>query len=270
MKKMTIILITIAAIVLAAILGIFIGRRTAQQSKISRENAAQTSETKHAVLQNDSSKRSLSGKVYNLIILDESGSMSSVWKPALDGANETIQTIKSTQDAHPEQRQFLTFVSFSDKGGERFRVLIDNKPISEVVQLTQEDYYPSGNTPLWDAMGHSLTELEKVVTDEDLVLVTIITDGYENASREYTGASINALVKRLIEKDWAFAYIGANQDAIEVAGRMGIKNALNFAADDEGTRAMWRKEKRSRERYYSRGRLGISKESLKEEYFTED
>ena len=270
MKKMTIILITIAAIVLAAILGIFIGRRTVQQSKISRENAAQTSETKHAVLQNDSSKGSLSGKVYNLIILDESGSMSSVWKPALDGANETIQTIKSTQDAHPEQRQFLTFVSFSDKGGERFRVLIDNKPISEVVQLTQEDYYPSGNTPLWDAMGHSLTELEKVVTDEDLVLVTIITDGYENASREYTGASINALVKRLIEKDWAFAYIGANQDAIEVAGRMGIKNALNFAADDEGTRAMWRKEKRSRERYYSRGRLGISKESLKEEYFTED
>ena len=79
-----------------------------------------------------------------------------------------------------------------------------------------------------------------------------------------------SVCKRLTEKDWAFAYIGANQDAIEVAGRMGIKNALNFAADDEGTRAMWRKEKRSRERYYSRGRLGISKESLKEEYFTED
>ena len=262
MKKMTIILITIAGIVLAAILGIFIGRHTAQQGKTSRENAAHTTETKHAVLQNDSSKENLSGKVYNLIILDESGSMSSVWKPALDGANETIQTIKSTQDAHPEQRQFLTFVSFSDKGGERFRVLIDNKPISEVVQLTQEDYYPSGNTPLWDAMGHSLTKLEKAVSDEDLVLVTIITDGYENASREYTGASINALVKRLTEKDWAFAYIGANQDAIEVAGRMGIKNALNFAADDEGTRAMWRKEKRSRERYYSRGRLMTTRQIM--------
>ena len=270
MKKMTIILITIAAIVLAAILGLFIGHRTAQKSKISKEKATHSSETNQAVMQNNSSKGRQSGKVYNLIILDESGSMSSVWKPALDGANETIQTIKSTQEAHPEQRQFLTFVSFSDKGGERFRVLIDNKPISEVDQLTQEDYYPNGNTPLWDAMGHSLTKLEKAVSDEDLVLVTIITDGYENASREYTGASINALVKRLTEKDWAFAYIGANQDAIEMAGRMGIKNALNFAVDDEGTRAMWRKEKRSRERYYSRGRLGISKESLKEEYFTED
>ena len=267
---MTIILITIAAIAAAVILGLSIGRHTALKSKVSKENTAHKSGSNQIDTQNDSSKGILSGKVYNLIILDESGSMSSVWKPALDGANETIQTIKSTQEAHPEQRQFLTFVSFSDKGGERFRVLIDNKPIGDVNQLTPEDYYPNGNTPLWDAMGHSLTKLEKAVSDEDLVLVTIITDGYENASREYTGAAIKALVKRLSEKDWAFAYIGANQNAIEVAGRMGINNALNFAADEEGTRAMWRKEKRSRERYYTRGRLGISKENLKEEYFSED
>ena len=270
MKKMTIILITIAAVITAAILGLVIGRHTAQKSKIAENNAAYTSAPNQVVTKSGNSKGILSGKVYNLIILDESGSMSSVWKPALDGANETIQTIKSTQEAHPEQIQFLTFVSFSDKGGERFRVLIDNKPIGDVTQLTAEDYYPNGNTPLWDAMGHSLTKLEEAVSDEDLVLVTIITDGYENASREYTGKSIKALVKRLSEKDWAFAYIGANQDAIEVAGNMGIDNALNFAADEEGTREMWRKEKRSRERYYSRGRLGISKEKLKEEYFSED
>ena len=267
---MTIILITIAAVITAAILGLVIGRHTAQKSKIAENNAAYTSAPNQVVTKSGNSKGILSGKVYNLIILDESGSMSSVWKPALDGANETIQTIKSTQEAHPEQIQFLTFVSFSDKGGERFRVLIDNKPIGDVTQLTAEDYYPNGNTPLWDAMGHSLTKLEEAVSDEDLVLVTIITDGYENASREYTGTSIKALVKRLSEKDWAFAYIGANQDAIEVAGNMGIDNALNFAADEEGTREMWRKEKRSRERYYSRGRLGISKEKLKEEYFSED
>ena len=60
----------------------------------------------------DATSTTLPGKVYNLIILDESGSMCRVYKPTLDGANETIQTIKSNQAAHPEQRQFLTFVSF--------------------------------------------------------------------------------------------------------------------------------------------------------------
>ncbi len=267
---MTIILITIAAVVTAIILGLVIGRHSAQKGNESKDTTAHVTKTNQAEMPKDSTKTSQSGKVFNLIILDESGSMGSVWKPALDGANETIQTIKSTQEAHPEQRQFLSFVSFSDKGGERFRLLIDNKPIGDVYLLTERDYYPSGNTPLWDAMGYSLSKLEQVVSDEDLVLVTIITDGYENASREYTGASIKALVERLSAKDWAFAYIGANQDAIEVAGRLGINNALNFAADEQGMREMWRKEKSSRARYYSRGRMGTAKERLKEGYFSED
>lgn len=267
---MVIILIIIAASATAAILGLIIGRNSSRKGSSTNAVETSTPETAKLEVAASGSKTCLSGKVYNLIILDESGSMYSVWKPALDGANETIQTIKSTQEAHPEQKQFLTFVSFSDKGGERFRVLIENSPIETVKQLTTEDYMPSGNTPLWDAMGYSLTRLEKAVSDEDLVLVTIITDGYENASHEYSGASIKALVERLSAKDWAFAYIGANQDAIEVAGHLGIKNALNFAADEEGTRNMWRKEKNSRERYYSRGRLGTSKGRLKEDYFTED
>ena len=267
---MNIILITLAAIALAAILSLVLGRKT--QSKYSSASAVESDIHGADIsgMPTTAAKNGLSGKVYNLIILDESGSMHSVWKSALDGANETIQTIRSTQEAHPEQRQYLTFVSFSDKGGGRFRVLVDNSPIETVKQLTTEDYVPSGNTPLWDAMGYSLSKLEQSVTDEDLVLVTIITDGYENASREYSGASIKSLVERLSAKDWAFAYIGANQDAIEVAGRMGIHNALNFDADQKGTLEMWRKEKISRERYYSRGRLGIAKERLKEDYFSED
>lgn len=267
---MVIILIIIAASATAAVLGLIIGRNSSRKGSSTNAVESSTPETAKPEVAASGSKTSLSGKVYNLIILDESGSMYSVWKPALDGANETIQTIKSTQEAHPEQKQFLTFVSFSDKGGERFRVLIENSPIETVKQLTTEDYIPSGNTPLWDAMGYSLTRLEKAVSDEDLVLVTIITDGYENASHEYSGANIKALVERLSAKDWAFAYIGANQDAIEVAGHLGIKNALNFAADEEGTRDMWRKEKNSRERYYLRGRQGTTKERLKEDYFSED
>ena len=267
---MNIILIALAAIALVAVLALVMGLKTQSKDSSTKTEETDTRGADKPGVPRAATNNSLSGKVYNLIILDESGSMHSVWKAALDGANETIQTIKSTQEAHPEQKQFLTFVSFSDKGGERFRVLIDNSPIETVKQLTTEEYVPMGNTPLWDAMGYSLNKLEKTVTDDDLVLVTIITDGYENASKEYTGASIKALVKRLSAKDWAFAYIGANQDAIEVAGSMGIDNALFFVADDVGTREMWRKEKKSRERYYSRGRLGTAKERLKEDYFSED
>ncbi len=218
----------------------------------------------------DTASTSLSGKVYNLIILDESGSMSSVYKPTLNGANETIQTIKSNQTAHPEQRQFLTFVSFAGRGSEQFRVTIDNKPIDEVKDLTKNDYRPSGSTPLWDAMGHSLTKLEASVTDDDLVLVTIITDGYENSSREYDADCIKALVERLSEKDWAFAYIGANQDAVAVANQIGISNALNFTSDEEGTKEMWKREGASRDRYYRLHRLGASRDRLKKGYFDKE
>lgn len=268
--KMKIFLIIGAVAIVALLLGLLIGKSSRKSTSTKSIEGTTATNGSLPTSQVDTNKTSLSGKVYNLIILDESGSMGSVWKAALDGANETIQTIKSTQTAHPEQKQYLTFASFSDKGGEKFRVLVDNKSIEEVKDLTAKDYSPNGNTPLWDAMGFSLTRLEKSVTDQDLVLVTIITDGYENASREYDGKKIKTLVERLSAKDWAFAYIGANQDAIEVAGQMGIKNALNFEADEDGTKAMWRKEKRSRERYYMRGRIGTEKVRLKDDYFEED
>lgn len=236
----------------------------------SRSKLFRTIDPEEAAENGDSARIASGVNVYNLIILDESGSMQFIREPALNGANETIRTIQAAQGRNPEQKQFLTFVSFSDYRDERFRVLIDNEPIDSVKPLTYADYIPSGNTPLWDAMGYSLSKLERIVTDEDMVLVTIITDGYENSSKDYSRADIKALVKRLSDKDWAFAYIGANQEAIEVAGSMGINNALNFTADKNGTDEMWRKERDSRIRYYSRERAGISKERLKEDYFSED
>ena len=119
-------------------------------------------------------------------------------------------------------------------------------------------------------MGYSLTKLEASVTDEDLVLVTIITDGYENSSREYDEDSIKALVERLSYKDWAFAYIGANQDAVAVAKAIGIDNALNFSPDEEGIREMWKRESASRERYYRLRRQGASRDRLKKGYFDKE
>ena len=126
--------------------------------------------------------------IYNLIILDESGSMGSIYEQALGGANETIQTIRAAQTSADDQKQFLTFVTFDSGDRESVRTIIDTKPIEQVKDLTRDDYRPNGCTPLYDAMGRSLTALEQKVTDDDQVLVTIITDGMENSSREYSGA----------------------------------------------------------------------------------
>ena len=193
--------------------------------------------------------------IYNLIILDESGSMLSIYDQALGGANETIQTIRSSQAASSDQKQFLTFVTFDSGNYEPVRTIIDTVPIDQVKDLTRDDYRPNGCTPLYDAIGKSLTALEQKVTADDQVLVTIITDGMENSSREFSGASVCEIVKRLRDKGWTFVYIGANQDAVEVARHLNIDNAMNFSATHEDTRRMWDEYRESTSCYYEKVRM---------------
>ena len=146
-------------------------------------------------------------------------------------------------------------MTFNSGDRESVRTIIDTKPITQVNDLTKDDYCPNGCTPLYDAMGKSLTALEKKVTEDDQVLVTIITDGMENSSREYSGAMICELVKRLRSKGWTFVYIGANQDAVKVAKRMNIDNAMNFQATHMDTRRMWNDYKGSTSAYYEKVRM---------------
>ena len=206
-------------------------------------------------------------RVLNLIILDESGSMIGLEKTSVDGVNETIQTIKGSYEQLPEQEQLLTFITFSNRGDSYYRTQFNLLPISKVEEFNHASYFPNGGTPLYDTMGKALTDLEKEATSSDIVLVTIITDGYENSSREYNQESIKALISRLDEKDWVFTYIGANQDAILEAGKMGIRNAMNYNSTEAGTREMWEREKRSRENFMTGARRGESVKSLKEGYF---
>ena len=91
-------------------------------------------------------------------------------------------------------------------------------------------------------MGNALNGLRKKVADDDAVLVTVITDGYENASCEYDGKAIKGLVESLKKKGWVFTYIGANQDVEAVAAAMSITNTLSFSADAQGTSAMFARE----------------------------
>lgn len=205
-------------------------------------------------------------RVFNLIILDESGSMSSIEKQAINGVNETMQTIRSAQKRHEEQEHYVTFVSFNSDG---INTIYDKAEVDKIKEIIDNDYCPACCTPLYDAMGESLTKLRKSVADDDVVLVTIITDGYENASHEYNGQSIKALVESLKAKGWVFTYIGANQDVEKVAATISITNTLSFSANPTGTKAMFAKDSRSRVRFFDKIHRGM-KGMLSDNYFDDD
>ena len=185
-------------------------------------------------------------KIYNLIILDESGSMESIKTAALNSINESLQSIRHAQKKYEEQEHYVTFVTFNDE----VKTLFDCVSIDMINDLTPRDYNPDCCTALYDAMGMSLGKLRRTVAKDDKVLVTIVTDGYENASREYSAKAIKALVEELKRQGWVFAYMGANQDVEAVGASLAISNTLSFAATDEGTHEMSCKMKKGRSRLF--------------------
>lgn len=176
--------------------------------------------------------------IYNVIILDESGSMSSIYEQTISSVNEVLMGIRGTQKAHPNQHHYVSIVTFEGDGLAGVKLRRDRVAIEKIANFERADYSPNGSTPLYDAMGQTLKNLEGQIHREDRVMVTVITDGYENASEEYSGKAIKSLVGRLREKGWAIAYIGANQDAVEVARELNISQALNFEATPEGVYQM--------------------------------
>ena len=103
-------------------------------------------------------------KIYNLIILDASGSMSSIYEQALSGVNETIATIRMAQLQYPDMQQYLSLASFS--AGDHFLNRIYNvMPIDAVRNITPEDYPLLGCTALYDAIGTTVSELQRCVIE---------------------------------------------------------------------------------------------------------
>ena len=187
-------------------------------------------------------------RIFNLIILDESGSMMSIKKEAIDSVNETMQTIRAAQKKHTDQDHYVSLVTFNDEA----KTLYECIGVEEVKELNGEIYQPDCCTALYDAMGKSLSALRKKVAADDKVLVTVVTDGCENASSEYSGKAIKALVDELKQCGWVFAYIGANHDVEAVAATISITNVMQFHADSVGTQMMSQTTNGARTRMYDR------------------
>lgn len=186
-------------------------------------------------------------RVFNLIIVDESGSMSIIEHQALMGLNETLETVGKMQKLHQDMEQRVTLVTFDDS---HQRYIFDNVPVGKTHLLTKREYRPGGATPLYDAIGMGISKLNAQTEADDNVLVTIITDGEENCSREYNLKMVKTLIEKLKKQNWTFTLIGTdNLDVEGMAGAMAIDNHLEFAEDDEGTKQMFARELRSRRRY---------------------
>ena len=206
-------------------------------------------------------------RIFNLIIIDESGSMQSIKTAAIDSVNETIQTIRSAQKKHEEQEHYVSLVTFNDD----VKTVYECVAVDEVKELTAETYQPACCTALYDAMGISLNALRKKVAEDDKVLVTVVTDGYENASKEYSGKAIKALVDELKTKGWVFAYIGANQDVEAVAATISITNVMKFEATPLGTAAMGARVASARGRLFDRiADCCFSAAEANEDFFDEE
>jgi len=207
-------------------------------------------------------------KVYNLLVVDESGSMDVIKKQTINGCNETLQTIKSAQEKYPEQSHLVTLVCFNS---DETRTVLDCAPIAQAKLLNDKTYNPNCGTPLYDALGESLTRLRYKINQEEEhhVLVTILTDGEENSSKEFTNSMINKMIKELKKAGWTFTFIGANIDVEKAAAQISVSNFISFEQTHEGTKDMFVKEQNARMKYFDKMSKGESKEELSKNYFEE-
>ncbi len=191
-------------------------------------------------------------QVYNLVILDKSGSMECIRKEAIDGYNETLGAICAAQLKHMDtQDHFVSLAAFCDCG---IDMIYDKTPIKDADKLTNKQYEPCCCTPLFDAIGKTVKKLKADIKDiEDAaVLVTIITDGYENSSKEWTGPAIKKLIDECKEDGWMFSFIGAGEDVVKVASTISITNTVVWEQTTEGTKEMFENENNAQSRFYEK------------------
>lgn len=175
-----------------------------------------------------------------VFILDKSGSMAGLEKDTIGGYNAMLESQKKIDG---ECR--ISTVLFN----ERVRLVHDRVDIRAVSPISEREYSAGGSTALLDAIGFAIDKTvnaERNTAEEyraGKVMLVIITDGEENASREYSPARIRAMINReKTQYGWEFIFLGANIDAVTAAGRYGIApdRAGNYHADGDGVAVNFR------------------------------
>jgi len=176
-------------------------------------------------------------KTYYHFVLDRSGSMKSCWNDTLNGWSDQIVKINKTANENPDQEIYLSLCVFDDKiefpGG--IVKMLEGSSLPSIENIT-----PRGSTALFDAIGESIKKLDFVVTNEIVnneasVIMVILTDGYENASKNFSSDEIKKEMDKLRETGlWNFVFIGADFDITSTAGYFNAdeKNRRNVSKDN--------------------------------------
>ena len=170
-----------------------------------------------------------------VFILDRSGSMAGLESDTIGGFNGLIDKQKKV-----DGKAFVTTVLFDNQQ----KTVHDRIDLAEVAPMTEKEYYVGGSTALLDAVGDTVTHIEKIhkyVRPEDVpahTMVVITTDGMENSSHRWRAADVKKLVEKKKEGGWEFLFLGANIDAVSEAARFGIDadRAVRYCNDSEGVR----------------------------------
>jgi hypothetical protein len=170
------------------------------------------------------------------LVLDRSGSMHSVRDDAIGGFNAFVE-----QQRRLPGHATLTLIQFDDVFCEMYRA----KPIGEVPFLDADTFVPRGSTALYDALGRAVADTLEYVRDLDEgqrpahVIVAILTDGQENASKEYTHQRVRSIVNEANAKpNWQVLFLASSLAVVEDARQLGVsrQTSMAFNASRKGTR----------------------------------
>lgn len=197
--------------------------------------------------------------IYHFVV-DQSGSMSGSEGPTIEGFNSQLKTLRQLKQEFPENEYIVSVTFFEDE----VMHLVEFAEIDQISLLSRESYKPGGLTALLDGIGKSIEAIrlkfnEVIKNDEGSVVMVILTDGGENASKFYTRNLIAEMIKELdATGKWTFSFLGAGLDAITVSHNLNIRRENIMSYDKEnicGMMADMSESIRTYERAKSSGNL---------------
>ena len=189
--------------------------------------------------------------IYNLVILDCSGSMQPLREAAIQGYNETLDAIRTAQEQYGIEQQHLVSLTLFNMDVTK---VFDCDTVQNMPNLLTENYMPEGVTALWDAVGISLTELQQRLDslNNATAVVTIISDGLENASHRYSLYQVVSQIDRLKEQGVMFVFMGTNQNVAQTASQLHIDTYRIFEYTADGMKEAWESGIKASAEYYER------------------
>jgi len=176
---------------------------------------------------------------YIHFVLDRSGSMWETLTDTIGGFNSFINSQKNDENGEC----YMSLYQFDHE----YEIVYQNKEIKDVEILTEQTFIPRGQTALLDAIGRTIICIDRCLSNSENsensensnIIVVILTDGYENSSKEFTHSKITKMIDSKNKNGWKFVFLGADQDAIKTATTLGINqnSAMTYAQTPQNVRA---------------------------------